>query len=195
MQQRKIVKFIDGDNFNLLVSLAIELTVLLLINFHGNFRLAFDDVEVGDEITVVIDEKTGAEAAGRFYLHHGFANLFDERTHIARRGTFGGRRIKLSGRGGRSRDGGSGRARARDAGDGGARNHQHGVAEVNDVAVRFLREDFAGDGGGIFELERVGKGEWRAAREQRGQGDEFLERHWATIDHSLGFDKRAGVQS
>src|ERR1039457_5427988 len=78
VQQRKVVKFIDGDDLDLLVSLAVKLAAGLMINLHGNFRLALDDVEIGDEIAVVVDEKTGAKSAGRFHLHHGLANLLDK---------------------------------------------------------------------------------------------------------------------
>ena len=191
VQQREVVKFVDGDNFYLLVSLAVELAVFLVINFHGNFRLAFDDVEIGDEIAVVIQKKAGAEAAGCAHLHHGFANLFHQRADVARGGGFGGGGVKLS----RHRcRGGDGRRRAgfADAGDDAARNHQHGVAQIHDEGIGFFGENFAGNGG-VLELKGVGGQEGRTTTEQRGQDKKFLQRHPATIDHRWGFDKRAAV--
>ena len=70
-----------------------------MINFHGNLRLALDDVEIGDEITVFIDEKTRTEPAGRAHLHDGFADLIDQFFHVAlRRRLFkGGIEPKLPG--------------------------------------------------------------------------------------------------
>ena len=78
------MKFVDGDDLDLLVSLAVKLAVLLVINLHGNFRLALDDVEIGDEITVRVDEEARTQAFRRADLHDRLADLLDERTHIAR---------------------------------------------------------------------------------------------------------------
>ena len=52
------MKFVEGDDFHLLVGFAVELAVVLMIHFHGNFRFAFDDMEIRDQITVGVDEKS-----------------------------------------------------------------------------------------------------------------------------------------
>jgi hypothetical protein len=49
-----------------------------MIDLDGNLRLAFDDVEIGDEESVLVDEPTRAQPAGRPDLHHGFAQLIDQ---------------------------------------------------------------------------------------------------------------------
>ena len=49
-----------------------------MINLHGNFRLALDDVKVRDEIAVGVDEKAGAKTFRRADLHDGLADLLDE---------------------------------------------------------------------------------------------------------------------
>ncbi len=72
------MKFVDGDDLDLLVGLAVKLAVFLVVNFHGNFRLALDDVKIGDEIAVRVDEETGAEAFRRADLHDGLADLLDQ---------------------------------------------------------------------------------------------------------------------
>ena len=196
VQEREVVKFVDGDNFYLLVGLAVELAIFLLVNFHGNFRLALDDVEIGDEITVFVQEEAGTKSAGGLDLHHGFADLLDEGTHVAGGGSFGGGCIKLSGhsggRGGRSTGGRGGFGNAH---DGATRYYQCGVTHVHDQGVRFLGENFPSDGRSVLELNVVGQRELRAATEQRCAGEMFFQRHGATIDHRLGFDKRTGVQS
>jgi hypothetical protein len=51
------VKLINGDDFNLFISLAIKLAVFLVINLHGNFRFAFNYMEIGDQITICVDEE------------------------------------------------------------------------------------------------------------------------------------------
>ena len=195
MQQGEVLKFVDGNDLHLLVGLAVELTVLLLVNFHGNFRLSLDDVKISHQIAVLIEEKAGAKSARRAHLHHCLADLLDERTNLARRGRLGGGRIKLSGGSGRGNGGCFLRAGFRDASNDRTRDHQHRVAQIHDDRVRFFRENFPRNGGGVLELEGVGKIKLRAATEQGGEREIFLQRHGATIDHRLGFDKRAGVQS
>ena len=66
-----------------------------MINLHGNFRFALDDVKIRDQITVRIDEKSRAQAAGRAHLHDGLADLFDEILHVAGRRRARRRLIKL----------------------------------------------------------------------------------------------------
>ncbi len=135
MEQGEVVEFVDGNNLDLLVGLAVELTVFLLINFDGNLGFTFDDVEVGDEIAVFIQEEAGAEAFGGLDLDDGFADLLDEGADIAGGGGLGGAGVKLTERGRHDGGGGGGGTGLDDAGDGAARDDEDGVAEVNDVGV------------------------------------------------------------
>ena len=90
LQQRDVLEFIDGDDLDVLVTLAFQLAVLLVINFHGNLGLALDDVKIGDEKTVFVDDEAGAEAARRAHLDDRFAQLIDQFTDILERRRRGG---------------------------------------------------------------------------------------------------------
>ena len=83
-QQRKVLKFVDGNDAHLFVSLAVELAITAVINLDGNFRFALDDMKIRNQITVRIDEKSRTQTAGRAHLHDGLADLFDEVLHVAR---------------------------------------------------------------------------------------------------------------
>ena len=83
LQQREIGELVHGHDANLLVGASFELAVFLVINFDGNLRLAFDDVEVGDEKAVFVEEEPRTKPAGRADLNHGLAELIDEIAHVA----------------------------------------------------------------------------------------------------------------
>ena len=172
------VKFIDGDDLDLLVSLAVKLAVALVINFHGNFRLALDDVKIRDEIAVGVDEKSGAKPLRRADLHDGLAYLLDEVGHVARGRGHGVDGVNCGAMALKQRSGGGGLRRRRlvrlgNFGDGVARDDQHGVADIHDDGVGFLGEDFAGDGGLVLELDRIGGRERYPGSHQRRQ-DEMI---------------------
>ena len=140
----------------------------MAINFHGNFRLALDDVEIRDEITVRVDEKSGAETFRRADLHDGLADLLDELTHVPRRGGEQVGVIKLlrgadAGDGIRDAKAAGGRIGLGNAGNGTARHDKHRVANIHDDGIRFLGENLAGDGGLVLELDGVGGREIRGA--------------------------------
>lgn len=78
LEQREIGEFVHGDNPHLFVGLALQLPVPLMINLDGDLRFTFDDMEVGDQKTVAVDEESRAQGAGGAHLHHGLAELVDE---------------------------------------------------------------------------------------------------------------------
>ena len=195
MQQREVVEFVDGDDFDLLVGFAVKLAIGLMINLHGNFRLTLNDVEVRDEIAVGVDEKAGAEPFRRAHLHDRLADLFHQILHVARRRGPGVGGIKLRridadeqiGRGGRRRHGRGDLGNLRDDA---ARHDQHGVADIHNHRVGFLGEDGARNGVVAFELDGVRAREMRGAESQHQQRKLFLQQHRLTIMEPETFDKR-----
>ena len=148
--------------------------LMLMINLHGDFRLALDDVKVRHEITVGVDEKAGAESLRRADLDDRLADLFDQILHVARRNGPGVGGIKLR-RVDADEQVGSGGHRRHDLGDPGdfrddaARHDQHGVADVHDDGIGLFGEDFSGDGVIALELEGVRARELQRAQEQGRQ--------------------------
>src|SRR5262249_36413012 len=78
MQQGEVMEFIDGDDADLLESLAVKLAVDLAVNFHGNLSFAFDDVKIGDEVAVGVNKESRAQAFRGADLHDSLAELFDK---------------------------------------------------------------------------------------------------------------------
>ena len=174
LQQRQVMKLVDGNDLDLFVNLAVKVAVGLTVDFHGNLRLALNDVKIGDEKTVGIDEKARAQALRGTDLHDRFTNLFDQRTDVPRDERVRARIIKLSAvrqRRGRRR---IGVVRPDNTGDDITRHDQHGVTDVNDDGIGLFRQDFPRDGVLVLELDGVGKIELRAASQQRGDREMFL---------------------
>ena len=108
LQQRQVGKLVQGNNANLLVGLAVELAILLVIDLHRDLRLALDDVEIGDEESVFVEEEARAEAARGADLDHGFADLIHQLEHGADRRRLAGGRVETGIGFGKLRSGGGG---------------------------------------------------------------------------------------
>ena len=160
LQQREIGELVHGHDADLLVAAAFELAVALVVDLDGDLGLALDDVEIGDEVAVFVDEETGAEPAGRPHLHHRLPQARHEFTNgaLGSRGAHRPeetalrfhsprlcRRVRL--RVGRRDDS------ITDAVDLGAWDRQHRVAKIDHDGILLLREDLAGDGGVLLQLD------------------------------------------
>ena len=66
-----------------------------MIHLHGNLRLAFNHVKIGDEIAVLVDEKSGAESLRCADLDNRLADLLDQFLHVARPHGLGIGNVKL----------------------------------------------------------------------------------------------------
>ena len=167
VQQRQVMEFVDRDDLHLLVRLAFQLAVPLVIDFHRDLRLALDHMEIRDEITVLVQEKSGAQPHRRLHLHHGFADHLHQRAHIAHRRRVRAGRVKIvrtrrSGCRDRIRG-----ARLADAHDEIARHHQHGEAHVQHQGVRVLRQNLPGERRGVFQQNGVSRSGLPSAGQQR----------------------------
>ena len=81
LEQGEILKFVHGHDAHLFVADAVQHAVLLMIDLDGNLSLTFDDVEIGHEKAVLVDDEAGAEPAGSADLDHRFADLIDKVPH------------------------------------------------------------------------------------------------------------------
>ena len=165
LEQGQVREFVHRDDPNLLVTPALELSALLVINLHGNLRFVLDDMEIRDEETLFADDETGTQAARRADLHDGFAELADQLAH----GMLGGRsagRLEQTGLAFGRRQNGSGGLRnpafgglrrhvPGDPGNLASRHDQHGVAQIDNHLVAFLRENLTGDRSPVFQLQNI----------------------------------------
>ena len=99
LQHRQIVEGIQGHDTDVLVDHPFEFGPGLDELGDSEMFLPFNDVEIGDQITLGVYEEAGSQTSGRFDHHHGRAEGLDALCRgmdpwIAER-------IKIMGRGGR----------------------------------------------------------------------------------------------
>jgi len=142
LEQRQIGVGGDRDDFDLVVPLLLEPGVRAMEDRGLDERFAGDDVGVGDEVPVGVDQDPGAAAAGRVDQDHGFAEPRDVLLDggLGRlRGPIQALRLHLGGRllGGFVRGG----AVLADRLDLGSRNSQDVAAQVENDRLFVLADD------------------------------------------------------
>ena len=103
VQEGEVAELIEGDDADFLVGLALQLAVLLIKDFDRDLRFAFDDVEIGDEEAVAIDEEARTQGPRGAHLDDGRAEGLDQFAHALIRRRRGARPVKALAGGGLGR--------------------------------------------------------------------------------------------